>query len=200
MMNKLLTQICDKYQVSYDVQEIIMQYLQRTLFNDGWKHLHRKENTKWVEKIKRYHHISDGYKSPLVDLFLFIYRDNPSKKLTDLLMQGNIYIYENLNSIDRKTNNKLVLPFRHQHRYEHTQRRGDTGLICDYDVSKEKLIDFINENTPYSKKAKKSYVKSDLIKVLISGDRTRTPYESEFNSSIISSQESAKMWLAKNAK
>ena len=197
-MNKLLTQICDKYQVSYDVQEIIMQYLQRTLFNDGWKHLHRKENTKWVEKIKRYHHISDGYKSPLVDLFLFIYRDNPSKKLTDLLMQRCIDIFENIETIDRKTKDKLVLPFRHKRSYD--SGRGQTGLICDYDVSKEKLIDFINENTPYSKKAKKSYVKSDLIKVLISGDRTRTPYESEFNSSIISSQESAKMWLAKNAK
>tara|TARA_R110000796_G_C14490984_1_gene427779 strand:+ start:277 stop:825 length:549 start_codon:yes stop_codon:yes gene_type:complete len=182
-----------------------LHYIQRNLFNDGWKHLHRKENTKWVEKIKRYHHHPGGHsgkwpKSPLVDLFLFIYRDNPSKKLTGLLMQSNIYIFENIERIDRNTNGKLVLPFRHHQRYEPTQTRGDSGLICDYDVSKEKIINFINENTPYSKKAKKSYNKSDLIKVLIYGDKTRTPYECEFNSSIISPQESSRRYLAKNAK
>ena len=197
-MNKLLTQVCDKYQVSCDVQGKILHYIQRNLFTDGWNHLNRRENVKWVEKIKKYHHIRDGSKSPLVDLFLFIYRDNPSKKLTGLLMQSNIYIFENIERIDRNTNGKLVLPFRHQQTYD--SRRGHTGLVCDYDVSKEKIINFINENTPYSKKAKKSYNKSDLIKVLIYGDKTRTPYECEFNSSIISSQESAKMWLAKNAK
>ena len=114
---------------------------------------------------------------------------------TEITRVKNLQVYER---IDRNTNGKLVLPFRHQQTYD--SRRGHTGLVCDYDVSKEKIINFINENTPYSKKAKKSYNKSDLIKVLIYGDKTRTPYECEFNSSIISSQESAKMWLAKNAK
>ena len=84
-MNKLLTQVCDKYQVSCDVQDKILHYIQRNLFTDGWNNLNRRENVKWVEKIKKYRSKSiHPDKSPLVDLFLFIYRDNPSKKLTGL--------------------------------------------------------------------------------------------------------------------
>ena len=209
-MNKLLTQVCDKYQVSCDVQDKILHYIQRNLFTDGWNHLNRPENVKWVKEAKkhlalsRYNDAQDQKNSGLLDLFLYIYRDKPNKNIVELFTGYQINIYQHLYNIEKKTQEKLVLPFRHQRRYESSslQRRSDFGIVCDYETSKPKLLAYIDEYTPYSKNAKKSYSKDEIIKVVISGDRRRRPYELRGfdNSHIISPQESSRRYLAKNAK
>lgn len=201
-MNKLLTKICDKYEISDDVQKIILEHLQRKLLNGGWNHLHRPENIKWTKKYNtprrnQYNNYPGGLQwYPLYNLFLLLFRDNPTSRLMEIYASRN-YEHSSLRKfrrLDEEVEQKLSYPFGvsssgPQH------RQG-----CKFNLTKEQLMMYIQENTTF--KVKKSWTKEEMIRTLLSGDRRLYKFEGRRTGihfvTIISPQESSRRYLKLN--
>jgi len=203
-MNKLLTKICDKYEISDDVQSIILNHLQRKLFNGGWKHLHRPENIKWTKKFisssgGRDQSVGSPEWLPLYHLLLYVFRDNPTERLVTIYASSywTQSTRNQIRELNTKIDSKLTLPFTHtSERYRLISASAGCILM---NKTKEQLIKYINEYTTF--KVKKSWTRDEIIRTILSGDRRIYNFESRtmpsMNHKIISPQESSRRYLKK---
>jgi len=177
-MNNLINTICDKYGLSPDIQELILNEVQRALFKNGWNYLYRPENVKYLKKYKKYSktplkHINYGYntgrsykyninKDVCNDVFILLNRDICKKTLIKRFeCNHNIR-----NKLEKHIYAKRIYPFSEGMMFPIGYK-----LECQYNMTREKLKEYIDNYTEYS--YKKSYSKTQLIRIIISGNHNK---------------------------
>jgi len=176
--------VCDKYNVTFDIQTIIEKYLQKNLLMEGWNTMQSfDKNTQKIKKLDRYFnkcYSEDKQNLECYDTLHNLFLENPRKGfykfVNDRAVQGLLLekIYDSLwNSwkIDMFTGR-----FENNYNYNYTSwhtryTRGSVKLDANFSTIPE-LRKYIEENTDYCQKNKfkKSLKKPELIRIIIHGD------------------------------
>ena len=175
-MYKILNEIADKYDLSDDVSAIIMKYIQRNLLKDGWSkmQLYRYQ----VNKIKKYcrgHHyyaesrLPDRYDNYCYETIHKLYCQNPTKGFHACITgYGQL---ERKMKDDKSRNYKVDNMLSGEISYVETWR-SRRNIIISTGYTIPELRAYIEDNTDYclTKKLKKSFTKSQLLRIVIHED------------------------------
>ena len=167
----ILNEIADKYDLGDDVSAMIMKYIQRNLLKDGWSKM--QSYTKNVEKIKKYckcdyHYnrdsLPDRYDNYCYETIHKLYCQNPRKGFHACITgYGRL---EREMKYDKSRNYKLDNMLSGEISYCKRIINISTG----YNIAE--LRAYIEDNTDYclTKKLKKSFNKSQLLRIVIHED------------------------------
>jgi hypothetical protein len=173
-MYKIVNEIADKYDLGDDVSAMIMKYIQRNLLKDGWTRM--QSYTKNVEKIKKYcatrphpalrlrDSLPDRYDNYCYETIHKLYCQNPTKGFHACIIgYGRL---EREMKHDKSSSYKLDNMLSGQISYCKRIITISTG----YNIAE--LRAYIEDNTDYclTKKLKKSFKKSELLRIIIHED------------------------------
>ena len=165
----ILNEIADKYDLGDDVSAMIMKYIQRNLLKDGWSKM--QSYTKNVEKIKKYSRmpllgfiLPDIYDNYCYETIHKLYFQNPTKGFHSCIT--GIGRLERKMRHEKSSNYKLDNMLSGEVSYSKRIIKISTG----YNIAE--LRAYIEDNTEYclTKKLKKSFNKSQLLRIVIHED------------------------------
>jgi hypothetical protein len=174
-----LSKICAQYNISFDIQTIIEEHVNKKLFMKGWRTMQSfDKNTQKIKKLdkkyNRYRH-EDKHNLECYDTIQNLYLENPRRGF-----------YNFLQEYSKAVSSLTIIDLIQQDSGNYNYNLIDNVILCEsclpyFEIRSVKcyvpktipeLREWIEENTDYCQKnkLKKSFKKPELIRIIIHGD------------------------------
>lgn len=176
-----LSKICAQYNISFDIQTILEEYINKKLFMKGWRTMQSfDKNTKKIKKLdKRFNKFryKDKHSLECYDTIHNLYLENPRRGFYNLLQEPHRrIILAMIEEFQTNTSYNFMKifkgDFKLNYNYHYFQQKRIRGIELTCETTIPELRTWIEENTDYCQKnkLKKSFKKPELIRIIIHGD------------------------------